>query len=199
MIDKLIQPFTQPILVIVSKILLKFITPNQMSLMGFIVGVFMCLFIFTDMYFLALIALFINRLFDGLDGTMARLTAPSAFGGYIDIIFDFLIYAGFVLSFGLTDHSNLISSSILIFLYIGTGSTFLAYAAILKNMNRPSKKEINKSFFYASGLIEGFETIIFMVLSLLFPNFFILIASIFSLLCSITIVGRIFYSYKEFN
>jgi|TARA_B100000787_G_C16141509_1_gene272224 phosphatidylglycerophosphate synthase len=203
MIDKTIQPYTQPVLNFISKILIKFITPNQVSLIGFCVGIAMCAFIILDFYFYAIIALVLNRLLDGLDGSMARLTAPSPFGGYIDIVSDFLIYAGFVLSFGLTNSSFLTSACLLLFLYIGTGTTFLAYAAILKSYNPKLKnensEEINKGFYYASGLVEGFETIIFMILSLLAPQFFIIFTVIFSSLCVATIIGRIFVSYKKFN
>ena len=203
MIDKIIQPYTQPFLKLISKILIRFITPNQVSLMGFIIGILMCAFIILDFYLYALVALILNRFLDGLDGTMARLTTPSPFGGYIDIVFDFIIYGGFVLSFGLSDSVFLMSSCLLLFLYIGTSSTFLAYAAILKNYHptfeNKSSKEINKGFYYASGLVEGFETIIFMTLCLLAPQFFNIFAFLFSMLCIATIISRVFISYQRFK
>ena len=89
---------------------------------------------------------------------------------------------------------------ILLFCYIGTGSTFLAKAAILPSLNNQnSNEEIPKSFRYAVGLIEGTETIIFMVLCLLFPSLFIYFSSIFILLCVITTIFRIIVFYKELN
>jgi len=203
MIDKIIQPYTQPFLKLISEILIKFITPNQVSLMGFIIGILMCAFIILDFYLYAFVALILNRLLDGLDGAMARLTAPTPFGGYIDIVFDFIIYGGFVLSFGLSDSVFLMSSCLLLFLYIGTSSTFLAYAAILKNYDptfkNESTSEINKGFYYASGLVEGFETIIFMTLCLLAPQFFNIFAFLFSMLCIVTIISRVFISYQRFK
>ena len=203
MIDKLIQPYTQPFLKVLSRFLIKFITPNQVSLVGFSFGILMCILIFLNCYFYAFLAFVFNRFLDGLDGTMARLKSPTLFGGYIDIVFDFLIYAAFILSFGLNNSANLLTSCVLLFLYIGTGSTFLAYAAILKNYNPPLKEdnleEINKSFYYASGLIEGLETSIFMTLCLLLPQYYNFLAIIFSMLCTITIIGRIIVAYKKFN
>ena len=89
---------------------------------------------------------------------------------------------------------------ILLFFYIGTGGTFLAKAAILPSLtNQNLNEEIPKSFHYAVGLVEGTETIIFMFLCLLFPGLFIYLASIFALLCLITIVFRIIVVYKELN
>ena len=200
MFDRQIQKFTQKPLQYIAKLFLKFISPNQMTLIGFSFGVLMCLFIIIDQYLMATIFLFLNRLSDGLDGTMARLQTPTPLGGYLDIVLDFLIYGGFVLSFGITEQNNTLLSMVLLFCYIGTGSTFLAKAAILPSLtNQNLNEEIPKSFHYAVGLVEGTETIIFMFLCLLFPSLFIYLASMFIFLCLITIVFRIVVFYRELN
>ena len=200
MIDRLIQKNTQKPLKYFAKLFLKFISPNKMTLIGFGFGVLMCFSIIIDQYLIAIIFLFLNRLSDGLDGAMARLQTPTPLGGYLDIVLDFLIYGGFVLSFGITEQNNTLLSMVLLFCYIGTGSTFLARAAILPSLtNQNLNEEIPKSFHYAVGLIEGTETIIFMVLCLLFPNLFIYFSLIFIILCLITIVFRIIVCYKELS
>ena len=200
MFDRQIQKHTQRPLQYIAKLFLKFISPNQMTLIGFSFGVLMCLSIIIDQYLIAIIFLFLNRLSDGLDGAMARLQTPTPLGGYLDIVLDFLIYGGFVLSFGITEQNNTFLSMVLLFCYIGTGSTFLAKSAILPSLtNQKLNEEIPKSFHYAVGLIEGTETILFMFLCLLFPSFFTYLASIFILLCLITTFFRIFVFYKELN
>jgi len=200
MFDRQIQKFTQKPLKYIAKLFLKFISPNQMTFIGFSFGVLMCLFIIIDQYLFATIFLFLNRLSDGLDGTMARLQTPTPLGGYLDIVLDFLIYGGFVLSFGITEQNNALLSMVLLFCYIGTGGTFLAKAAILPSLtNQNLNEEIPKSFHYAVGLIEGTETIVFMVLCLLLPNLFIYFSFIFIILCLITIVFRIIVCYKELS
>ena len=200
MLDRQIQKYTQKPLQYIAKLFLKFISPNHMTLIGFSFGVLMCFFIIIDQYLIAIIFLFLNRLSDGLDGTMARLQTPTPLGGYLDIVLDFLIYGGFVLSFGITEQNNSLLSMVLLFCYIGTGSTFLAKAAILPSLaNQNLNEEIPKSFQYAVGLIEGTETIVFMVLCLLFPSFFIYFSFIFIILCLITIVFRIIVCYKELS
>ena len=200
MFDRQIQKYTQRPLQYIAKLFLKFISPNHMTLIGFGFGILMCLTIIIDQYLIAIIFLFLNRLSDGLDGVMARLQTPTPLGGYLDIVLDFLIYGGFVLSFGITEQNNTFLSMILLFCYIGTGSTFLAKAAILPSLtNQNLNEEIPKGFHYAVGLVEGTETIIFMFLCLLFPSLFIYLASIFILLCLITIVFRIIVFYRELN
>ncbi len=200
MFDRQIQKYTQKPLKYIAKLFLKFISPNHMTLIGFSFGVLMCLSIIIDEYLIAIIFLFLNRLSDGLDGAMARLQTPTPLGGYLDIVLDFLIYSGFVLSFGITEQNNTLLSMVLLFCYIGTGSTFLAKAAILPSLtNQKLIEEIPKSFHYAVGLVEGTETIVFMVLCLLFPNLFIYFSFIFIILCLITIVFRIIVCYKELS
>jgi len=200
MFDRQIQKYTQKPLQYIAKLFLKFITPNHMTIIGFSFGVLMCFSIIIDQYLIAIIFLFLNRLADGLDGTMARLQTPTPLGGYLDIVLDFLIYGGFVLSFGITEQNNMLLSMVLLFCYIGTGSTFLAKAAILPSLtNQNLNEEIPKSFHYAVGLVEGTETIVFMVLCLLFPNLFIYFSFIFIILCLITIVFRIIVCYKELS
>ena len=200
MFDRKIQKYTQRPLQYIAKLFLKFISPNNMTLIGFSFGVLMCFSIIIDQYLIAIIFLFFNRLSDGLDGAMARLQTPTPLGGYLDIVLDFLIYGGFVLSFGITEQNNTYLSMTLMFCYIGTGSTFLAKAAILPSLtNQNLNEEIPKSFHYAVGLVEGTETIIFMFLCLLFPSLYIYLASIFVILCLITIVFRIIVFYRELN
>ena len=200
MFDRQIQKYTQKPLQYVAKLLLKFISPNGMTFIGFSFGVLMCVSIIIDQYITAIIFLFLNRLSDGLDGVMARFQTPTPLGGYLDIVLDFLIYGGFVLSFGITEQNNTFLSMVLLFCYIGTGSTFLAKAAILPSLtNQKLNEEIPKSFHYAVGLIEGTETIIFMFLCLMFPSLFTYLALIFILLCLITTIFRIIVFYKELN
>jgi phosphatidylglycerophosphate synthase len=205
MFDRQIQRYTQIPLQYIAKLFLKFISPNLMTLIGFGFGVLMFISIITDQYLIAIIFLFFNRLSDGLDGVMARLDKPTPQGGYLDIVFDFIFYGGFVLSFGLSNSQFLLMSSILLFCYIGTGATFLAGALLQdshKNSERnniESENEINKSFYYTSGLVEGTETIIYMVICLLFPNLFNFITIIFAILCLITIFSRIYISIKRFD
>ena len=192
MFDRQIQKFTQKPLAVMAKIILKLLKPNHMSIIGFMFGLFMCVMIFFQFYLYALILLMLNRLCDGLDGTMARLTIPTPLGGYLDIVFDFTIYSGFVLAFGLSNTNYNIVSMVLLFLYIV--QTQLDKIPESSEFNQ----ELPKSFYYSSGLIEGTETIIFMVLCLLFPNFYIFISIIFGILCFITFISRVIVCYKEF-
>ena len=202
MFDRHLQKFTQKPLSFFAKIILKYLSANQITIIGFIFGLMMCLFIYLEFFFLAIFFLTLNRICDGLDGVMARLKAPTYLGAYLDIVLDFIFYSAFILIFGLLDTNNIIISCLLLFSYICTGTTFLAQAIIQPKLDLVQKDEsididIPKSFYYSAGLIEGTETILFMILCLLFPNLYFFFGLIFTILCLLTALSRIFIFYKR--
>ena len=202
MFDRHLQKLTQKPLSFFAKIILKYISANQITIIGFIFGLMMCLFIYLELFFLAIFFLILNRICDGLDGVMARLTVPTYLGAYLDIVLDFIFYSAFILIFGLLDTNNIIISCLLLFSYICTGTTFLAQAIIQPKLDLVQKDEsididIPKSFYYSAGLIEGTETILFMILCLLFPNLYFFFGLIFAFLCLLTALSRIFIFYKR--
>jgi len=204
MFDRSIQRLIQKPLSFLGKFLLKILQPNQITFIGFFFGIVMCLLIFIHSYFLAILFLFLNRLCDGLDGVMARQTSPSPLGAYLDIILDFIIYAAFVLVFSLENEINLLTGVFLLFTYICTGTTFLTQAIIQPQLDYSQQQdsiedEIPKSFIYASGLIEGTETIFFMFLCLIVPKAFPILGFLFSVLCLITAIARVIIFYKKYK
>jgi phosphatidylglycerophosphate synthase len=205
MFDRSIQRLTQKPLSFVGKFLLKIFKPNQITIIGFFFGIVMCFLIFIHSYFLAILFLFLNRLCDGLDGVMARQTSPSPLGAYLDIILDFIIYAAFVLVFSLQNEINLLTGVFLLFSYICTGTTFLTQAIIQPQLDYSQqdhddvKDEIPKSFIYASGLIEGSETIFFMFICLILPKVFPILGFLFGMLCLMTAIARVIIFYKKYK
>jgi phosphatidylglycerophosphate synthase len=202
MFDRHLQKLTQKPLSFFAKIILKYLSANQITIIGFIFGLMMCLFIYIELFFLAIFFLILNRICDGLDGVMARLTVPTYLGAYLDIVLDFIFYSAFILIFGLLDTSNIIITSLLLFSYICTGTTFLAQAIIQPKLDLVQKDEsldidIPKSFYYSAGLIEGTETILFMIMCLLFPNLYFFFGLIFVILCLLTALSRILIFYKR--
>jgi len=205
MFDNQIQNFLQKPLILVGKQIIRFMTPIQVTFIGFILGVISTILIFFEIYNLALVFLILNRFCDGLDGAMARLTKPTKKGAYLDIVFDFIFYSLFVLAFGLSNEKYLIFSLILLFCYVGTATTFLANSLLINVQNKIFEDEsidqnkLIKGFRYAYGIIEGAETITFMILSLIFPKYFISISLIFITLCIFTIFARIYVCFKYYD
>lgn len=146
---------------------------------------------------LALIAL--SRLLDGLDGAIARATRPTDFGGYLDILCDYVFYLAVPLGFGFAEPAHLPYALALVASFTLTAVSFLAYATLAAKRGLESMSHGAKSFFYSTGLAEGAETIAAFVLMCLFPAAFPVIASLFTVLCLLTVVQRSLIARAEFR
>ncbi|MDN2481920.1 CDP-alcohol phosphatidyltransferase family protein [Vibrio agarivorans] len=172
------------------------IKANQVTLLGFALGCLALPLLALEQYTLALVFIALNRIFDGLDGALARIQGITDAGGFLDISLDFLFYSmvpfGFVLA---NPEMNAIAGAFLVFSFVGTGSSFLAFAVMAgkRGIDNPVYKQ--KSLYYMSGLTEGTETITCFVLMCLFPNYFALMAWVFGVLCWFTTFTRIYSGF----
>ena len=176
------------------------IRANQVTVVGFGFGVMACIALALGLPLLALGLFALNRVADGLDGALARRLGPTDLGGYLDIVLDFLIYSGFVFAHAVSSPQDALAAAFLIFSFVGTGSSFLAYGIIdAKRGETATAAAQSKAFTYLGGLTEGFETIVALSLILLFPDFFIWIAVIFGGLCWLTTLTRIYQAVLSFK
>ncbi len=203
MFDSIIRPIIDPPL---NRFALAFqnskIAGTHITLFGFSMGIAACGFAFAQDYILALAFLILNRLCDGLDGPVARAKGQASdFGGYLDILCDFTIYAGFPLAFGLGIGTieSITASAFVLFSIIGTGVSFLAYAIICAKRGIDTDQQGKKTFYFSNGLMEGTETIIFMILLCLLPHYFTVISLVFGVLCVLTTLMRIRMAYVVFK
>jgi phosphatidylglycerophosphate synthase len=173
------------------------ITANQLTVFGFLVGMFAVPLLAFEMWYGALIAIALNRILDGLDGALARYAnQSSSAGGFLDITLDFLFYAAIPLGFILANPAqNAIAGAILLATFIGTGSSFLAFAIAAEKFKLDKPQFKYKSFYYLNGLTEGTETIALFVAFCIWPQHFAIMASLFAAACAITIFTRIYGGY----
>jgi phosphatidylglycerophosphate synthase len=168
------------------------VSANAITGVGFLVGLGAAAAIGLGYVTLGLILLLINRLLDGLDGAVARRVGPTDFGGYLDIVLDFLVYAAVPVGFAVLDpEANALPAAVLLLSFMGTGSSFLAYAVVAAKRGLSTEIRGRKSFYYLGGLTEGTETIVFFVVCCLWPEHFALLAYVFAGLCWITTATRI--------
>ena len=121
MLDRYITPVIKPLLMpIVTQLDKRGVTADQLTLTGFILGLLAVPFIAFKLWNLALAAIILNRIFDGLDGALARYSnTSSSSGGFLDITLDFLFYAAIPFGFILADpQQNAIAGAILLVSFI---------------------------------------------------------------------------------
>ncbi|CAH0533041.1 Inner membrane protein YnjF [Vibrio stylophorae] len=173
------------------------LSANRITVTGFIVGLCALPLLTFELYTWALLAIVINRLFDGLDGALARRRGTTDAGGFLDIALDFLFYALVPFGFALANPtSNALAAAFILFAFIGTGTSFLAFAIMAAKRNIQSPVYPHKSLYYLGGLTEGSETIAFFVLCCLMPQYFARLAYLFGALCWLTTATRIILGYR---
>jgi phosphatidylglycerophosphate synthase len=185
---RLIDPVLQQLAVAAQQ---RSITANQVTVAGFACGLAAMAAIALQSYGLGLLLLLANRLADGVDGALARRNGATDLGGYLDIVLDFIIYSGGAFAFALAQPDHAVAAAFLIFSFMGTGSSFLAFAIFAAKRKLDGEEAANKSFYYLGGITEGTETILLFVIVLLFPGWFPAAAYLYGTLCWLTTIGRI--------
>lgn len=199
MFDKFFIPVIKhPLKQLAQPLIKQEVSANQITLTGFVIGMLAALALASGCYYLGLIGIVLNRILDGLDGVVARATNTSSdAGGYLDIVLDFIFYSAIALGFALANpEQNALAAAFLIWSFVGTGSSFLAFAIMAAKRNIEQLDYGKKSLYFLGGITEGTETIACFVLMCLLPGQFVLLAMIFGGLCWITTVTRVFAAYK---
>ena len=101
-----------------------------------------------------------------------------------------------MVGFALADPAtNAMPAVALLFAFVGTGSSFLAFAIMAAKHQRERPNFTRKAFSYLDGLTEGTETIGFFVLACLMPQHFAWLAWIFAAACILTTLTRVWGGY----
>ncbi len=191
MFDARLRPLIDPPLNRLGRILAGWgVTANTLTFAGLALGLGGAAAIAFGQFALGLALILVNRLFDGLDGAVARVHGPTALGGYFDIVADFAFYVSIPLAFGLLDPANTQTALVLVASFVLTGVSFLAFAVIAAERDERTAAHGQKSFFYSTGLAEGGETIAVFIALALFPAWFVPIAYGYAALCLLTVFQR---------
>ena len=200
MFDAKLRPIVDAMLKPAGQQLVRWgITANQVTVLGGLMGLAAAVSIAFDALLLGLSFILVNRLADGLDGAVARASSASDFGGYLDIVFDFIFYSSIPFAFALNDPANGLAACFLIFSFIGTATSFLGFAIIAAKRGISTEARGKKQFYHLGGWTEGAETIMLLCLMTLMPSYFTMLALGFGILCWITTAMRIGDAFRMFT
>lgn len=194
MLDRFTSRLIRPAVQALARPLLYWgIAANSITWAGFALGVLAAACIAAQAWMAGLVLLLCSRLCDALDGAVARAShSNSAVGGFLDIALDFVFYALMVLAFALADPArNALAAAVLITAFVGTGSSFLAFAALAAQRGLHNPQYPEKSFYFVGGLTEATETLTVLCAMCIWPSNFVPLAYGFAALCAITWLGRI--------
>ncbi len=172
---------------------------NTLTWTGFAVGMLGAVLVTQAAFAPALLAFAASRLCDALDGALARQTQATDLGGFLDITLDFVFYASVPLAFAFADPArNALASAVVLAAFVGTASSFLAFAALAAKRGMRSLDYPDKSFYFLGGLTEGTETLAFFAAACLWPDGFAPLAYGFAALCVVTLVARLVWGMRAF-
>ena len=192
LIDRVLNPIGRGLVVLG-------ITANQVTMVGVAFGLIAAGCIATGLFYPAFWFVIANRIIDGLDGAVARASRSSDFGGYLDIVSDFIFYSAVPLAFAVARPETALVAAFLIFSFIGTATSFLGFAILAEKHHVTTQIRGKKAFYYLGGLTEGTETILLFLVMLVWPDYFSPMAIIFGILCWVTTGTRIYAAYRQFN
>lgn len=201
MIDRAAQAWIAPVLQAGARRLVCWgVGADVVSLAGFGLGLAAAGCIAAHLPLAGLALLLASRLADGLDGAVARLTQPTDRGAFLDITLDFLFYASIPLAFALADPvANALAAAVLLAAFIGTGSSFLAFAVLAERRGLKSLAYPGKGLYYLGGLTEAGETLAGFVAMCLWPAAFSPLALGFAALCGLTLLARLHAGWRSFG
>ena len=190
MFDDVLRVLKDRLLAPVARWLGPGVHPNVVSVAAFLVGVGAAVLAARRAYSGALALWALNRVLDGLDGTLARVHArQSDLGGYLDILLDFTVYAlvPLALVIGAPARLNALAGLYLVATFFVNAASWMYLAAILERraQGAAARGELT-TVTMPPGLIAGAETVVFYSLFLLFPRH---LAPLFTVMGSLVLVN----------
>lgn len=177
----------------------KGVSANVTSIIGFAIGLLAINFLSLEMYFWALVCILVNRLFDAVDGGIARRSKVTEFGIFLDAALDYIFYTGIIFGFAMADPAeNAVAASFLLFGFAASACAMLAYAIVAYKDRSLTDMVFDRSPFYLGGFAQGAETFVAIVLMCLIPGCFLQLAILFGILCLIKAVSIIITAYYNF-
>jgi len=192
MIDAKLLPLQRRLLRPIALGLITFgVRADQVTITGFLLGIVALPLLASQQYTWALVFILLNRVLDGIDGEVARLTIATDRGAFLDIALDFVFYALIPLGFALANVTeNALAAAVLLAAFVGTGSSFLAFSLMAQKRKLHAQKFPSKGLYYIGGLTEGAETIAVFVAFCLWPDLFTPLAYGFAFACGLTTLSR---------
>lgn len=203
MLDRNLRVYKEQLLDPVARQIGQDIHPTTITVAGAFVGVAAGVAGWQQAYWLGLVLWLLNRVLDGLDGTVARRTGQqSDLGGYIDILLDDLVYSVIVLllAIGINTVPAYIAAGFLLVNYRVNAASWMYLSSVLEKraMGAKSSGEMT-SITMPPGLVEGTETVAFYIAFFVFPGLITPLFWVFGVLIALTTIQRVVWATRNLS
>lgn len=174
MIDRHVRPYVTQLLRPAAIGPVLTLSPTVITTAGLVIGLGAAVLAWQGWFLLALIAWLLNRVFDALDGVVARAAgATTSAGGFLDMNADVVVYAALPLGVAAGSsaaHAWTAAAFLVAGFYVNiTGLMYLS--ALFEQAGRGAEHHgESTAITMPVGLVEGFETIVGFVIILALPS-----------------------------
>ena len=181
--------------------LVGWLPPAGATLIAFFFGLLAAGLLARQWYAWGFLGWFLNRLFDGLDGSLAReQDAASDFGGYLDIVLDFAVYAAIPLGLALGQPAaaNFVALALLLASFYVNAASWIYLAALLEKRQQGAVAQGQlTAVTMPAGIIGGGETILFYTAFIFWPGHLALLFGVMAALVLATVGQRLIWARRR--
>jgi phosphatidylglycerophosphate synthase len=168
---------------------------DALTFVGFLLGVGAIPAIARHAYLVGLALLLLNRLFDALDGAVARQTRVTGPGAFLDMTLDLIVFAGIPFAFALADPSHALAAAFFLFAIAVSGATGVLIAELTARRGTGTAVALG----YLGRLMEDTELTVALAVACVAPGWFSVIGYVVGALCFITAGARIAAALARFG
>lgn len=175
--------------------------PTTVTVISFLIGIVCAVLAWQGLYVWSAVFWVLNRVTDGLDGTMARIHGKqSDLGGYIDILADFAIYAAVPIALVMSDPSfnRYVALAYLLAAYYVNAASWMYLSAILEKRKHGAKQNQEKtSVTMPVAIIGGLETVLVYPVFLLWHEQVVIWFGVMGTLVLVSVVQRLVWAARN--
>jgi phosphatidylglycerophosphate synthase len=176
---------------------LGFLSPNAVTGLAFLAGAAAVAAIATGARWTALGLWLLNRILDGLDGTLARVQGRSSdLGAYLDILLDFAVYAAVPIALVLAapEAGATFAALVLMACFYLNAASWMYLAALLERRGQHAGAT---RVVMPAGVVAGAETILFYSAAILLPRQLRTILWLMAVLVFVGVVQRLVWAVRR--
>lgn len=200
MLDRSLRVYKEELLNPIADTLFARVHPTTLTVIGFGFGVAAGVAAWQGAYVLGLVLWAVNRIFDGLDGTVARrYDKQTDLGGYIDILLDDAVYVWVVigLALGANTVPVYVAGLFLLASYRVNAASWMYISTLLEKCQQGARANSEfTSVTMPTGLIEGTETVIAYFVFFALPGYLLPLFALFAALTTYTAAQRLVWALR---